>query len=264
MCDQNPAGPQEPQPACAKLTLTLRVTGTRSDGYHLLEAEMVTIDLCDMLTFSAGSSLSVRIEPPASAGYCPVPTGEENLVCRALRAVDRKAAVTLQKCIPPGAGLGGGSADAAAVLRWAGCTDPSVAIGLGADVPFCVVGGHALVRGIGEEIIIKEPEQRHFVLMLLPFGISTAAVYRRWDALGGPEGDWGNDLEQAALSVEPSLGAWRDALEARTGQRPRLAGSGSTWFVEGTPEELGLAVHHPIEVDGKIAQLVPVGTLMTC
>ncbi len=254
----------ESHQACAKLTLTLRVTGARSDGYHLLEAEMVTVDLCDVLTFSEGSSLDIHFEPPAYANTCDVPAGEENLVRRALRVVNREAAVTLYKRIPPGAGLGGGSADAAAVLRWAGCTDPQVAASLGADVPFCVVGGHAIVRGVGEEILAKEPEERLFMLMLPPFGISTAAVYHRWDELGGPEGDWGNDLEQAALAVQPLLREWRDALEARSGQRPRLAGSGSTWFVEGSPEELGLAGQRSIEVHGELARLVPVRTVRPC
>ena len=133
--------------ALAKLTLSLHVTGVRTDGYHLLDAEMVTVDLADSLEFSEGDGLEV-----AGAAAEAVPGGDDNLVRRALLAVGRRAAVRLTKRIPAGAGLGGGSADAAAVLRWAGCRDLSVAATLGADVPFCLVGGRARVSGVGEVV----------------------------------------------------------------------------------------------------------------
>ncbi len=81
-----------------------------------------------------------------------VPAGDDNLVRRALAAAGRQAFVRLYKRIPAGAGLGGGSADAAAVLRWAGVTDLTVAARLGADVPFCLIGGRARVRGVGEQV----------------------------------------------------------------------------------------------------------------
>ncbi|MGH9154214.1 MAG: 4-(cytidine 5'-diphospho)-2-C-methyl-D-erythritol kinase, partial [Acidimicrobiales bacterium] len=92
--------------ALAKLTLTLRVTGVRGDGYHLVDSVMTTIDLADVLEFGEGDGVEVAgAELPA-----------DNLVTRALRAVGRRAAVRVDKRIPVGAGLGGGSADAAAVL----------------------------------------------------------------------------------------------------------------------------------------------------
>src|SRR5262249_23296100 len=213
--------------APAKLTLSLRVTGTRADGYHLIDAEMVTIDLIDTLEFEAGDGLEV--ESPFEG----VPVDDDNLVARALRAAGRTARVRVHKRIPPGAGLGGGSADAAAVLRWAGVDDVAVAASLGADVPFCVHGGRARVQGIGDVIDTLPFEDRVFTLALSPFGCDTAAVYRVWDALGGPVGDNGNDLELAGLKVEPRLHAVRDRLAADTGRTPRLAGSGSTWFVPG-------------------------------
>ena len=97
--------------APAKLTLTLRVTGTRADGYHLIDSEMVTLDLADTLEISGGDSLVVV------GGGEAVPDGEDNLVRRALRLAGLRAAVVLRKAIPAGAGLGGGSADAAAILR---------------------------------------------------------------------------------------------------------------------------------------------------
>jgi 4-diphosphocytidyl-2-C-methyl-D-erythritol kinase len=210
--------------ALAKLTLSLRVTGVRDDGFHLLDAEMVTVDLADTLTFSDGDRLEVVGDAPA---------GDDNLVQRALRTVGRTAAVRLDKRIPAGAGLGGGSADAAAVLRWAARTDLAVATALGADVPFCLVGGRARVTGIGELLEPLPFQDRIFTLLTPPFGVSTPAVYRAWDELGGPTASGPNDLEPAALVVEPRLAEWRDRLGDATGITPTLAGSGSTWFVEG-------------------------------
>ena len=214
--------------APAKLTVTLRVTGVRDDGYHLIDAEMVALDLADVLELSPGDGLEVT--GPHAAG---VPTGPENLVRRALVAVGRTAWIRLDKRVPAGAGLGGGSADAAAVLRWAGCTDAAVAASLGADVPFCVVGGRARVTGVGEVVEPLPAEARTFTLLVPPVAVSTPEVYRAWDRLGGPTGDGGNDLEPAALAVAPELARWRDRLGHATGVTPRLAGSGSTWFVEG-------------------------------
>jgi 4-diphosphocytidyl-2-C-methyl-D-erythritol kinase len=212
--------------ARAKLTLSLRVTGVRDDGYHLLESEMVTLDLADTLLFGPGTGMEV-VPLVETARF------EPTLITDALAAVGRSAFVRLEKRIPVGAGLGGGSADAAAVLRWAGCDDVAVALSLGADVPFCLVGGRAIVRGVGDVIEPVPLESRTFTLLTPPFGVSTAAVYAAWDSLGGPTGESGNDLEPAALSVEPRLATWRDQLGDATGRTPRLAGSGSTWFVEG-------------------------------
>ena len=214
--------------APAKLTLSLRVTGLRPDGYHVVDAEMVAVDLADDLRFSAGDRL--EIAGPAATG---APAGDENLVRRALAAVGRTAAVVLHKRIPAGAGLGGGSADAAAVLRWAGCHDLEMAAALGADVAFCLVGGRARVRGMGEIVEPLPFVERTYTLLTPPFGCSTAEVYRAWDRLGGPSADGPNDLEPAALAVEPRLAEWRDRLADATGRRPVLAGSGASWFVEG-------------------------------
>jgi 4-diphosphocytidyl-2-C-methyl-D-erythritol kinase len=228
--------------APAKLTLSLRVTGVRDDGYHLLDAEMVTLDLADRLTFSEGDGLEVV------GGGGDVTAGPDNLVARALQAAGRRAHVRLDKRIPSGAGLGGGSADAACVLRWAGIDDLAVAAALGADVPFCLVGGRARVRGVGEVIEplpVADLAGRAWTLLTPPLHVSTPAVYRAWDALGGPTADGPNDLEPAALVVAPELAGWRDRLGDATGQTPVLAGSGGTWFVEGAFGGEGLVVVHP-------------------
>jgi 4-diphosphocytidyl-2-C-methyl-D-erythritol kinase len=212
--------------ALAKLTLSLRVTGVRADGYHLIDAEMVTLDLADELVFSEGTNV----------------LGMDDLVTRALSAVGRQARVDITKRIPRGAGLGGGSADAAAVLRWAGCADVDVAAALGADVPFCFVGGRARVRGIGEVVEPRPFEDRVFTVLTPPFGVSTPTVYAAWDELGGPSADGPNDLEPAAMHVEPRLAEWRDRLARATGAVPVLAGSGGSWFVEGAFADVAGAV----------------------
>lgn len=219
--------------APAKLTLSLRVTGLRADGYHLIDAEMVSVDFCDTLTFADGDGLEVTgIDIPAG----------DNLVTKALRAVGRTARVTLDKRIPAGAGLGGGSSDAAAVLRWAGVDDLALAASLGGDVPFCVTGGRARVTGIGEILEPLAYVERTFTLLTPPLHVSTPAVYRAWDDLGGPTANGVNDLEPAALVVAPELARWRDELGDATGAVPVLAGSGATWFVEGAFPKAGRVV----------------------
>jgi len=215
--------------APAKLTLSLRVVGLRGDGYHLVDAEMVAIDLSDRLVISNGDGLQVV----AADGGLEVVGGGDNLVVAALRLAGLTADVVVHKVVPAGAGLGGGSADAAAILRWAGWTDVVGAAAIGADVSFCLVGGRARVTGIGEVVEPMAHREAAFTLLIPPVGCPTVDVYRRWDELGGPTGDNGNDLEPAALDLVPDLARWRDELGDATGVRPRLAGSGGTWFVEG-------------------------------
>ena len=219
--------------APAKLTLSLRITGVRDDGYHLIDAEMVTLSIGDELTFDDTAD-GLSATGPFAEG---VPLDDTNLVARALVICDRRAAVTIEKRVPHGGGLGGGSADAAAVLRWAGHpTTPAglrAAARLGADVPFCLVGGRARVRGIGEVVETLPDIDRTVTLVVPPLRVSTPAAYRAWDDLGGPVAPGPNDLEPAALRVEPGLARWRDLIGDATGRAPVLAGSGSTWFVHG-------------------------------
>ena len=221
--------------AHAKLTLGLRITGVRDDGYHLIDAEMVSLDLHDLITLTPG-----RSGLTASGPFCDgMPLDDTNLVARALglAGIESSTGVHIAKQIPHGGGLGGGSTDAAAVLRWCGVgTTPSElthASQLGADIPFCLVGGRARVRGIGEIIDPLPHVDRIVTLVIPPLGVSTPAAYRAWDALGGPTADGPNDLEPAALVAEPRLRRWRDLIGDRIGVAPVLAGSGATWFTDG-------------------------------
>lgn len=260
--------------APAKLTLQLRIIGTRADGYHLIDAEMVTLGLCDELIVYPSKESSVEVvrvwagsNSDASALERRVPTDRSNLVMRALEFAGRTAHVEIRKRIPPAAGLGGGSADAAAVLRWANwltasesrdagspqtggsaspagfesaVVTPTSAATLGADVAFCLVGGRARVGGIGEVVESLPFRDQAFVLWTPPLQIDTAVVYRKWDEMGGPNAA-PNDLEPAAVAAYPELADWRDELAGATGRSPQLAGSGGTWFVR-APTPAGLSI----------------------
>jgi 4-diphosphocytidyl-2-C-methyl-D-erythritol kinase len=244
--------------APAKLTVSLRITGVRADGYHELDAEMVTLSLADELVLDEGGR-GLTVEGDGGTRVGALERTEDNLVSKALAACGRRAAVRLVKRIPLGAGLGGGSADAAAILRWAGATDPALAAGLGADVPFCVVGGRAQVRGVGEDVTPLEFERRNYLLVLPPFGVDTGAVYRAWDDEPGHDGP--NELAAAAVAEEPRLALWRDALGDLVGSEPRLAGSGSTWFAEGGPADAGTPDLPVLRVAGETGRLVRVRTV---
>lgn len=230
--------------AHAKLTLDLRVTSVRDDGFHLIDAEMVTLDLADTVVVSPceGES-SLVVDGPYAAG---IGTDGDNLVLRALALAGKRAHVHLTKNIPHGGGLGGGSADAAAVLRWAGFDDMNAASRLGADIPFCMVGGRARVRGIGEVVEPLAHVDLDITLVIPPFGVSTPLVYKTWDAIGGPRHAGSpqgtNDLEPAALVAEPRLLRVRDRITDAAGVAPLLAGSGSTWFLRGHYEWLAEAL----------------------
>lgn len=220
--------------AHAKLTLTLAVVGVRSDGYHLIDAEMVGLDLADELTLTDADTTTITVTGPYANG---VPVDHTNLCAKATTLLDRPARISIDKRIPHGGGLGGGSTDAAAVMRWAGIDNTDVAVRLGADVAFCLHGGRARVTGIGEIIEPLPYVERIVTLIVPPLHVSTPAVYRAWDALGGPTGDGPNDLEPAALQVEPQLEYWKSRITDCVGIAPTLAGSGATWFVEGQRDD---------------------------
>lgn len=193
--------------AHAKINWTLDILGRRADGYHQMDMLMQTLSLYDLLTLEEADELSLS----CSLGLTPadmakdelsasdVPCGADNLVYRAAEAlrshsgVSRGARMSLQKSIPSGAGLGGGSADAAAALiglnrlwRLALSREELMRIGLtiGADVPFLVHGGLARVGGIGEQITALSPAPEIWLLLVQPCGgLSTREVFNAYDAL---------------------------------------------------------------------------------
>ena len=231
--------------APAKLNLCLFVGAPRADGYHPLVSVFQSIDLADEVTFESAERDEV---------ICPGVEGP-NLAEKAL-AASRQAGwngpptrVTIEKRIPVAAGLGGGSADAAAVLRHTGRHE--LAPTLGADVPFQLRTGRALVTGIGERLqpLPPGPEQA-FVILPSEHALSTAAVYQEADRLGttrdlatADTSQRVNDLQEAARSLCPEI----DDRIAALGPAAMVAGSGPTVFAafEDVDEARALARRTP-------------------
>ncbi|MBK9968206.1 MAG: 4-(cytidine 5'-diphospho)-2-C-methyl-D-erythritol kinase [Holophagales bacterium] len=236
--------------AFAKVNRSLVVLGKRPDGYHELDTLFQAVGLTDRLTFEESDGLTLDVDDPS------IPAGAENLVLRAARALAEaagirpRAAITLEKRIPSGGGLGGGSADAAVTLLGLSALwkldlplDLLARVGgaLGSDVPFFLHGGTARGLGRGERIEpLPDLPPQAVVLVMPPFPVSTPAVFRRleapaWDgrggwALGAGDAPDRNDLEPAAEALFPALRDVREALERAGAARARLSGSGSTVF----------------------------------
>ena len=224
--------------APAKLNLSLRVVGRRDDGLHLLDSDLVLLELADELLLLPGCS-GLRV---SGEGASDVPPDATNLAWRGLLAAlgrePEMACLALEKRIPAAAGLGGGSSDAAAAWRlgraWRGLADRPTTeelgelASIGADVPFLAAGLAAgRVTGIGQRVEEATPLDAHVVLAHPPFGLSTAVVFGelRPDEWGTLE----NDLLAPARRLHPEID---DVLAtvAGAGGRPRLSGSGPTVF----------------------------------
>jgi 4-diphosphocytidyl-2-C-methyl-D-erythritol kinase len=248
--------------APAKINLLLHVLGRRPDGYHQILSLAQQVDLADTLRFSPLEEDRLVLEAPG----CPVPP-EQNLALQAARLLKEHtgcpfgARIELRKEIPLQAGLGGGSSDAAAVLRglnrlW-GLGLPTeelqgLALRLGSDVPFFLNGPLALLAGRGEELRPLRMEARlHVLLLKPPFGIPTAQAYRGLGdyseltkaqkniklfirALGGHRPGrlelQGNDLERWAAQRFPQIARLKEALYARGAWYAGMSGSGSAVF----------------------------------
>lgn len=223
--------------APAKLNLSLRVVGRRDDGLHLLESEMVLLDLADRLLLMPGCS-GLRVEGVTDG----VPPGHDNLAWRGLvaglGAEPDVACLTLEKRVPRAAGLGGGSSDSAAAWRlgraWRGeraapdAEQLAELAAIGADVPFFAAEvAAARVTGIGEAVQPAPATRQHVVLVHPPFTLSTADVFR--DLRPGEWGRLENDLLAPARRLAPALGDLF-ALVAAAGGTPRLTGTGPTIF----------------------------------
>ncbi len=240
-----------------KLNRFLAVLGRREDGFHALELVTTVLgeraDCCDTLEAEKASALELVLEGPTSVGLTPTP---DNLVMRAWRSLEREcgrplpARLRLHKAIPHGAGLGGGSSDAATALRLGNAffelnlpMDALLRLGaeLGSDVPLFLLGGTVLGLDRGERVVPLRPIPLEPILLAHPgLHVPTPQVFKALATVGYPpvtplpslgEGatpPWRNDLTEAALHVCPALAEVRAAL-ARTGGEPLLCGSGSCW-----------------------------------
>ena len=245
--------------ARAKINWALNITGRRSDGYHLLDMVMQSIELHDTMTFEDADAIALIVD-----GDIPAEP-EKNLVHRAATALNRRAGtrrgarITLEKRIPARAGLGGGSADCALTLRalnrlWdlklSDAALSEIGAGLGADVPFCLAGGLARVGGIGERVEPVSPAPRIPLVLVTPGGgLSTAEVFGRWDAGGYPpvaldsraladavsRGDLDaidrlnrNALTAPAVDLMPEIGRLMRDLRGMGARAAFMTGSGST------------------------------------
>ncbi len=247
--------------APAKVNLYLRITGRRGDGYHLLDSLMVPISLGDDLSLT-------RVEGrPGSftlwTDNSDVPLGEENTVHRAVRVFRERTdewapvAVEIRKRIPMGAGLGGGSTNAAAVLRGmnelfgAGLSTQelvALAVSVGADVPFFILGEAARVRGIGEQLSPAGPLPKLWMVVLFPnFPISTAWAYRNFrfkltnssnnnNLIGNLDTPHEvaqvmfNDLETVIVNHYPHIAGLKARLKESGAIGSLMSGSGSCVF----------------------------------
>lgn len=252
--------------APAKINLTLHVTGRRSDGYHLLDSLVSFAPVGDWLTVAPGEGLTLEVSGPEAAG---VPDDMSNLALRAaaLLAGHEGAALTLEKNLPAASGIGGGSADAAAALRGIATLSGEIPqgflelpdllmqrhaeriLGLGADVPMCVLSHPLRARGIGERLGLVTLPDVAAVLVNPRLPVSTPAVFKALETRDNPPmpdtlpefpdaaaligflARMRNDLEAPALRVEPGIRAVLDALAGQGGcGLARMSGSGATCF----------------------------------
>jgi 4-diphosphocytidyl-2-C-methyl-D-erythritol kinase len=234
--------------APAKINLFLHVTGRRDDGYHLLESVFVPISLADTVELTRRDDGEIRLlDPPVGI------TSDNDLTCRAARALSSEtgaafgADIRLTKRIPQGAGLGGGSSDAATALlglnrlwnlQLSSERLLSIALKLGADIPFFIYGTPALVTGIGERIRAVTVPVQHMVLAHPGVPVSTVAVFAHprltRDSAAGRTSVFAlshgqNDMQAAAELIEPKVAALCDSMR-KIGLIPRMSGSGSAVF----------------------------------
>ncbi len=246
--------------APAKVNTVLRVVGRRPDGYHDLQMVMVPLTLCDELTLtSIPSGIELSIDGSSDTGM----EGEKNLACRAARAMQAAAGISrgvridLIKKIPIAAGLGGGSSDAAAVLRglnelwglaWPSSKLAEIGASLGADVPFFCYVGPSYVEGTGDRVTPYESFPNLSFLLINPgFAVSTPWVYKQWDLqlTVEPAGarvrplfqgvsdvltSLHNDLERVTIPAHPEIEVIKAALMEAGASGALMSGSGPTVF----------------------------------
>jgi 4-diphosphocytidyl-2-C-methyl-D-erythritol kinase len=220
----------------AKINWSLRITGRRADGFHDLETVFQTISLHDELTFTESDTLSL------TCNDATIPTDDTNLVMRAARLVGApRVAIELHKRIPAGGGLGGGSSNAAATLRALGGDRrdlAQLALSLGSDVPFFLVGGTAYATGRGELLTPLPPMRDIPLLLVLPEErVLTRDAFARITRYSPPLGidaythgfeSFTNDFEEPVFTMHPRLRDFKERLYAAGATWASMTGSGST------------------------------------
>lgn len=248
--------------AYAKINLGLDVTGVREDGYHIVKMIMQNVDLYDTLTFEDNDSGDIIL----TASTDKIETDERNLICKVARQLkdkfNVKQGVTMQlvKRIPVAAGMAGGSTDGAATylalnelwgLNLSKKELCELAVSLGADIPYCIIGGTALAEGIGEELTaISDMPTCHLVIAKPAIDVSTGWVYKELDSREGikhpdidgikaaiEEGDLnkmcaliGNVLEEVTASKYKEVGQLEEILRKEGAVGAFMTGSGPTVF----------------------------------
>jgi len=246
--------------APGKLNLFLHITGRRADGYHLLQSVFMLIDWCDTLHFELRHDGIISRTDLGTATADALPP--DDLTVRAARALQAATGtplgvnISLEKCIPSQAGMGGGSSDAASCLRalqrlWGVRLSPeklqAISLTLGADVPFFLGKGHAWVEGIGEQLTPIQLPPAQFLVVKPPIGLSTPAIFGAIELkrdtqtatmLGFAANDEGriygfgrNDLQPVAEKLCDPLIQSLDWLSAQ-GLQGRMTGSGSAVFAQ--------------------------------
>ncbi|QAX28595.1 4-(cytidine 5'-diphospho)-2-C-methyl-D-erythritol kinase [Leisingera sp. NJS204] len=236
--------------APAKINLTLHVTGRRDDGYHLLDSLVVFADSGDLLQLDPGPELALDVSGLFAGG---VPADERNLVWKAAAGAGWTGRIGLDKHLPHGAGIGGGSSDAAAVLRalsGQGCGIPDdLPLSLGADVPVCMAARGSRMQGIGEQVAPVELPELHALLVNTGAHVPTGQVFSELasrnnspmpqdiPAFASAEdcaawlGEQRNDLEAPATSVASEIERVLSDLRcSRNALLARMSGSGATCF----------------------------------
>lgn len=231
--------------AFAKLNLSLAVLGRRPDGYHEIDSVVQTVDLADELEIDVESGRGIAVTNTLCDIQGPDLAERAAGTLLASKRIERRIEIRIVKRIPAGAGLGGGSADAAAVLRALDdLTLPrllpaeleAIAAGIGSDVPLFLVGGRVRISGRGE-IVTRLPASpsQVFVIVTPPVHCATADVYAAWAAHCGETPASGaalgrNDLLLPALHVRPELRRYYEAVTCRGALYAGMSGSGSSFY----------------------------------
>ncbi len=272
--------------AYAKINLSLDVLGRLENGYHQVKMIMQTVGICDVLTFEKTGG---EIEISSDSGE--LPNGPGNLIYKAIRlmqetyGIEGGARVFLEKHIPIAAGMAGGSTDAAAALKAVnllyglGLSEEELrkaGVKIGADVPYCIMGGTALSEGIGEVLTRLEPMPDCFLLVAKPpINVSTKEVYEALDSreiTEHPDGDGmirairekdlkgitdrlGNVLADVTQPKYPVIGELRELMMAQGALGSLMSGSGPTVFGIFSSEEAAQAGAEQIRKKGLTGQV---------